>query len=97
MGQTDRGGWRAKDGDNMPKFYGFRKCTYCEIECTPGNFVDHQSERFCSACWVQHENPQHPDLEAIREKVKTAANTWKFTKKSIDEYKLPNGPHPVKN
>jgi hypothetical protein len=29
--------------------------------------------------------------------VKTAANTWKFTKKSIDEYKLPNGPHPVKN
>ena len=72
------------------------KCTYCEIECTPGNFVDHQSERFCSACWVQHENPQHPDLEAIREKVKTAANTWKFTKKSVDEYKLPNGPHPVK-
>ena len=47
----------------MAKYYGYRKCSHCEIECTPGNYLDYSGKRFCTACWIQHENPDHPGRE----------------------------------
>ena len=72
----------------MAKYYGYRNCSHCEIVCTPGNYLDYDSKRYCTACWIQHENPDHPDLDAIREKVKHAVTTWKLAKYSREEYHL---------
>ena len=79
----------------MAKYYGYRKCSHCEIVCTPGNYLDYNNKRYCTACWIQHENPDHPDLEAIREKVQNAVSTWKLAKYSSDEYHLPVGPKSI--
>ena len=79
----------------MAKYYGYRKCSHCEIVCTPGNYLDYNNKRYCTACWIQHENPGHPDLEAIREKVQNAVSTWKLAKYSRDEYHLPVGPKSI--
>ncbi|RAH06586.1 MAG: hypothetical protein CMA00_001940 [Methanobacteriota archaeon] len=80
----------------MPKFYGFGSCSACGIACTPGNFLDHQGKRFCTYCWIERENPEHPELKAIREKVESAVEEWKCAKWSRDEGPLPLGPRPVK-
>ncbi len=79
----------------MAKYYGYRNCSHCEIICTPGNYLDYDSKRYCTACWIQHENPDHPDLDAIREKVKQAVTTWKLSKYSLEEYHLPVGPKSI--
>ena len=76
----------------MAKYYGYRNCSHCGIVCTPGNYLDYNGKRYCTACWIQHENPDHPDLEAIREKVQNAVKVWKLAKYSKDEYHLPVGP-----
>ncbi len=81
----------------MPKFYGFGSCTDCGIACTPGNFLDHERRRFCTACWVERENPGHPELQEIRKKVEAAVEEWKCAKWSREEGPLPMGPRPVKN
>ncbi|MCP2506779.1 MAG: hypothetical protein NLN64_00585 [Candidatus Thalassarchaeaceae archaeon] len=81
----------------MSKFYGFRSCTNCEIACTPSNFVDYQKKRYCTACWIQNQNPEHPELKLIREKVVNDAEQWKCIKWSREEGPLPNGPISHKN
>ena len=82
--------------DKMPKFYGFGSCITCGIACTSGNFLDHQKKRFCTACWIEKENPEHPDLNEIRENVEAAADEWKCAKWTREEGPLPMGPKPVK-
>jgi hypothetical protein len=79
----------------MAKYYGYGKCSYCEIVCTPGNYLDYKGKRYCTACWIQQENPDHPDLDAIREKVQNAVTFWKLAKYSPDEYHLPVGPKSI--
>ncbi len=81
----------------MSKFFGFRSCTNCEIACTPGNFVDFKNKRFCTACWIQNQNPEHPDIEEIRKKLVNDAEQWKCIKWSREEGPLPNGPLSHKN
>ena len=60
----------------MPKFYGFGKCDVCGIPCTSGNFLSHEGKRFCTACWIEKNNPEPPDLEEIRKKVEVAVEEW---------------------
>tara|TARA_Y100000588_G_scaffold171969_1_gene185803 strand:+ start:278 stop:559 length:282 start_codon:yes stop_codon:yes gene_type:complete len=80
----------------MPKFYGFGNCCECGIACTAGNFLISEGKKFCTACWVAKSNPEHPDLEEIREKVETAVSVWKCAKWSREEGPLPLGPRAVK-
>ena len=47
----------------MAKYYGYRNCSHCGIVCTPGNYLDYNGKRYCTACWIQHENPDHPELD----------------------------------
>jgi len=78
----------------MAKFHGFGSCVQCSVACTPGNFLDHEHKRFCTACWVERNNPGHPDLDQIRQKVTSAVEEWKCTKWSREEGPLPLGPQP---
>ena len=80
----------------MPKFYGFGKCDVCGIPCTSGNFLSHEGKRFCTACWIEKNNPEHPDLEEIRKKVEVAVEEWKCAKWTHEQGPLPLGPRPVK-
>ena len=80
----------------MPKFYGFGKCDVCGIPCTSGNFLSHEGKRFCTACWIEKSNPEHPDLEEIRKKVVAAVEEWKCAKWTREQGPLPLGPRPVK-
>ena len=80
----------------MPKFYGFGKCDSCSIPCTSGNFLIHERKRFCTACWIEKSNPEHPDLEEIRLKVEAAVEEWKCAKWTREQGPLPLGPRPVK-
>ena len=82
--------------DKMPKYYGFGSCNTCGIACTSGNFLYHQKKRFCTACWIEKENPEHPDLNEIRENVDAAADEWKCAKWTREEGPLPMGPKSVK-
>jgi len=87
-------GLRAEWRSRMAKFYGFRHCVTCKVDCTPGNFVDYESKRYCTACWIQSNNPDHPDIEQVRKQVNEAAELWKCTKWSREEGPLPDGPRP---
>ena len=80
----------------MPKFYGFGKCDVCGIPCTSGNFLSHEGKRFCTACWIEKNNPEHPDLEEIRKKVEVAVEECKCAKWTREQGPLPLGPRPVK-
>ena len=40
------------------------------------NFVDVDSERICLACWTARVNPEHPEMEAIIEKVEAEVEVW---------------------
>ena len=80
----------------MPKFYGFGKCDVCGIPCTSGNFLSHEGKRFCTSCWIEKNNPEHPDLEEIRKKVEAAVEEWKCAKWTREQGPLPLGPRPVK-
>ena len=79
----------------MAKYYGYGNCSQCGIICTPGNYLDYKGKRFCTACWIENENPAHPDLEAIKQKVENAVSVWKLAKYSKDEYHLPVGPKSI--
>ncbi len=81
----------------MSKFYGFRFCINCEITCTPGNFVDYEKNRYCTACWTQNQNPEHPEIEEIRKKIVEDAEKRKWIKWSREEGPIPNGPLSHKN
>ena len=76
----------------MAKFHGFRHCVTCKVDCTPGNFVDFERKRYCTACWIERNNPEHPDLEDVRRKVNETAEIWKCAKWTREEGPLPNGP-----
>tara|TARA_B100000959_G_scaffold263423_1_gene302818 strand:+ start:3508 stop:3780 length:273 start_codon:yes stop_codon:yes gene_type:complete len=84
-------------GWDMSKFHGFGFCRDCSVACTSGNFLDYQSKRYCIACWVQRRNPEHPEIEELREKVKAAAKEWKCAKWTREEGPLPLGPKAHKN
>jgi len=81
----------------MGKFYGFRFCNVCKVACTPGNFLDNEGKRYCTACWLDEENPSHPDIKEIRDKNISAAKDWKCAKWSREEGPLPLGPKSHRN
>jgi len=85
-----------RDSLDMPRFYGFGSCCVCGISCTSGNFLDFEGERYCTACWIERENPKHPDLEEIRGKVEDTEKEWKCAKWTREEGPLPLGPKSVK-
>ena len=80
----------------MPKFHGLRNCVTCGIPCTPMNYVDYKGKRYCTACWTEKNNPDHPDLEEMRQKVKDAVDVWKCAKWTREEGPLPKGPQSVR-
>ena len=80
----------------MPKFYGFGECKVCRVPCTSGSFLRHEGKRYCTACWVEKSNPDHPDLKEIREKVEAAVEEWKCAKWTREQGPLPLGPKSVK-
>ncbi|MCS5530220.1 MAG: hypothetical protein NZ732_05760 [Candidatus Poseidoniales archaeon] len=82
---------------NMAKFHGFRSCVTCKVNCTPGNFVDFKSKRYCTACWIGEHNPEHPELELIRQQVIDSVEEWKCAKWSREEGPLPDGPKPARD
>ena len=47
-------------------------------------------------CYVEKNNPKHPDLEEIREKVEVSEKEWKCAKWTREEGPLPLGPKSVK-
>ena len=81
----------------MAKFHGFRSCITCKVNCTPGNFVDFESKRYCTACWIGEHNPEHPELELIRQQVIDAAEEGQGAKWSREEGPLPEGPKPARD
>ena len=60
------------------------------------NFVDVEGDRICLACWTARTNPEHPDMEAIIEKVEAEVEVWRCQKYTRDENGLPNGPKSVR-
>ncbi len=80
----------------MPKYYGFGSCSKCGVSCTSGNFLIHEKKRYCTACWLKKNNPEHPDIEILREKVVSAVEEWKCAKWTREEGPLPLGPMSVK-
>ena len=81
----------------MAKFHGFRSCVTCKVNCTPGNFVDFESKRYCTACWIGEHNPEHPELELIRQQVIDSVEERKCAKWSREEGPLPDGPKPARD
>lgn len=79
----------------MSRFHGFRNCAECDEGCTPGNFVDHEGKRYCTACWITRENPKHESIDEIRTANREAAGKWKCQKYSREEGPLPVGPQSV--
>mgnify|MGYP004091940795 CR=1 FL=1 len=79
----------------MPKFHGFGNCTVCKTECVSMHFLDVSGQRHCLACYTEKNNPDHPDIVAMREAAAAALEQWRCTKWNRDDYKLPNGPYPV--
>jgi len=79
----------------MSRFYGFRTCAECSEGCTPTNFVDHEGKRYCTACWISRENPEHEGIEEIRTANREAAAKWKRQKYSRKDGPLPVGPKSV--
>jgi hypothetical protein len=67
------------------------------VACTSGNFVDYNKKRYCTACWIQNQNPDHPEIEEIRKKVIEDAEEWKCIKWSREEGPLPIGPKSPRN
>ncbi len=80
----------------MAKHHAWRNCADCGIQCTPMNFVDVDRERFCLACWTARVNPEHPQMDAIIEKVEAEVEVWRCQKHTQDEYALPDGPKSVR-
>ena len=60
------------------------------------NFVDFESKRYCLWCWVKKNNPNHPELDQIEEKVRAEVEVWRCQKFTRDENGLPNGPESVR-
>jgi len=60
------------------------------------NFVDVKSERVCLACWTSRVNPEHPEMEAIIEKVEAEVEVWRCQKLTRNENGLPEGPKSVR-
>ena len=81
----------------MAKHHAWRKCVDCGIQCTPMNFVDVDKERICLACWTARVNPEHPEMEAIIEKVEAEVEVWRCQKHTLDDYALPDGPKSVRS
>ena len=81
----------------MSRFYGYGVCSVCEIGCTKSNYIDHSGKRYCSACWIEKENPNHPDLKKIKSEVKEAAEKWKRQKYVKEDGPLPIGPYSHRN
>ena len=48
--------------------------------------------RYCTACWIEKENPNHEGIEDIRAANREAAAKWKRQKYSREEGPLPTGP-----
>ena len=81
----------------MPKFHGLRNCVTCDVYCTPMNYVDNKGKRYCIACWTEENNPNHPELQALRQKVTEAVEIWKCAKWTREEGPLPVGPKSVQS
>ena len=45
---------------------------------------------------MEEKNPEHPDLDSVREKVASAVEEWKCAKWTREQGPLPLGPKPVK-
>ena len=61
------------------------------------NYVDYEGKRYCVACWTEKHNPDHPDLEALHQKMAEAVEVWKCAKWTREEGPLPVGPQSVKS
>jgi len=61
------------------------------------NYLDNNGKRYCVACWTEQNNPEHPDLEELREKVNNAVGIWKCAKWTREEGPLPKGPQSVRS
>ena len=59
--------------------------------------MDFESKRYCTACWIGEHNPEHPELELIRQQVIDSVEEWKCTKWSREEGPLPDGPKPARD
>ncbi len=80
----------------MPQFESLGNCSICGVACTPMNYLTHAGNKYCTWCWVEKNNPDHPDLEQIKERVYSAAKEWKCLKWYREDRKLPNGPYSYK-
>ena len=67
--------------------------------CEDCGSTDHDvnSERICLACWTARVNPDHPEMEAIIEKVEAEVEVWRCQKHTRDENGLPDGPKSVRS
>ncbi len=79
-------------GRCMGRFHGYRTCATCAVTCTPLNFVDFEGKRFCVACWTEANNPDHPDIDALRQRCAAAPEEWKCLRWTRQQGPLPNGP-----
>lgn len=80
----------------MAQHHAWRTCVECDIRCTPMNFVDVDGKRVCLACYTARVNPEHPEMEAIIERVENEVAVWRCQKHTRDENGLPNGPQSVR-
>ena len=61
------------------------------------NYVDYKGKRYCVACWTEKNNPDNPEIEALRQKMIEAVEIWKCAKWTREEGPLPVGPQSVKS
>jgi len=60
------------------------------------NYLDYDGKRYCIACWTEQNNPDHPNLEDMKQKMNDAIGVWKCAKWTREEGPLPEGPMPVR-
>ena len=61
------------------------------------NYVDYKGKRYSVACWTEKNNPDHPEIEALHQKMIEAVEIWKCAKWTREEGPLPVGPQSVKS
>ncbi|GIT74980.1 MAG: hypothetical protein Ct9H300mP30_0420 [Methanobacteriota archaeon] len=81
----------------MAKFHGFRSCITCKVNCPPGELRGLREQEILHSLLDRGANPEHPELELIRQQVIDSAEEWKCAKWTREEGPLPDGPKPARD
>ena len=61
--------WASPLAGYMPRFDGLGNCVVCDVPCTAMNYLVNNGKKYCTGCWVEKNNPSHPELEKIKRRL----------------------------